>query len=93
MKDLELIFHNTAEKYTDNKTLIRRLWQEIQESYSGKSRHYHNLSHIEKILKGRVKVLNHFLGMERIYKSEYFFYNLEKQAKENIAMEIKQLSQ
>ena len=42
--------------------------------------------------KGRVKVLEHFLGMERIYKTSFFYENFEVQAKDNITFEIKTLS-
>ncbi len=37
---------------------------------------------------GRKKVLNHFLAMERIYKTDYFFNTFEMQAKENLRKEI-----
>jgi predicted metal-dependent HD superfamily phosphohydrolase len=37
---------------------------------------------------GRKKVLEHFLGMERIYKTDYFFNNFEGQAKLNMQKEI-----
>ena len=40
---------------------------------------------------GRKKVLNHFLAMERIFKTDYFFEKFESQAKENLKMEIKSL--
>ena len=39
----------------------------------------------------RLKILRHFLRMERIYKTEYFFKKLESQARENIQKEIQQL--
>ena len=42
--------------------------------------------------KGRVGVLKHFLAMERIYKTEYFFNKFEKQAKLNIENELKRLT-
>lgn len=37
---------------------------------------------------GRKKVLNHFLVMERIYKTAFFCTKFEKQARENIRREI-----
>lgn len=37
---------------------------------------------------GRTKVLKHFLQMDRIFKTVYFYDKLEKQAKENIQREI-----
>jgi predicted metal-dependent HD superfamily phosphohydrolase len=41
---------------------------------------------------GRKKVLKHFLDMERIFKTEYFYSKFEQQAKINIQMELKSLS-
>ncbi len=40
---------------------------------------------------GRKKVLEHFLRMERIFKTDYFFERFEKQAKQNIARELQGL--
>lgn len=37
---------------------------------------------------GRKKVLNHFLSMERIYKSDYFYEKFEIQAKKNMKIEL-----
>jgi len=42
--------------------------------------------------KGRVKVLEHFLSLKRIYKTEYFFHKYENQARENIKKEIRTLN-
>jgi predicted metal-dependent HD superfamily phosphohydrolase len=40
---------------------------------------------------GRRKVLQHFLAMERIYKTEHFFALYEAQARINLAHELQQL--
>jgi predicted metal-dependent HD superfamily phosphohydrolase len=37
---------------------------------------------------GRRKVLQHFLAMERIYKTDYFFEKYEATARENLAWEL-----
>ncbi|HWB25252.1 MAG TPA: hypothetical protein VG738_07220 [Chitinophagaceae bacterium] len=37
---------------------------------------------------GRKKVLNHFLQMERIFKTGYFFNLYESQARKNIRQEV-----
>lgn len=37
---------------------------------------------------GRKKVLKHFLKMEKIFKTDYFFEKLEQQAKENLRREL-----
>lgn len=42
--------------------------------------------------KGRMEVLRHFLKMSRIFKTDYFYDNFEKQAKENLQQEITILS-
>lgn len=38
--------------------------------------------------RGRKKVLNHFLKMERIFKTDYFYEKYEKRAIENIKREL-----
>lgn len=38
---------------------------------------------------GRKKVLNHFLEMEKIFKTDYFYEKFEENAKENLARELK----
>jgi predicted metal-dependent HD superfamily phosphohydrolase len=40
---------------------------------------------------GRKKVLNHFLSMDRIFKTDFFHYKFEIQAKQNIQKEIELL--
>lgn len=41
---------------------------------------------------GRLKVLNHFLAMDRIFKTDYFFDQFEAAARNNILEEMKRLS-
>ncbi len=38
--------------------------------------------------EGRKKVLKHFLNMERIFKTEYFYKKFENQAKQNLQYEL-----
>ncbi|WP_247666519.1 hypothetical protein [Aquimarina sp. MMG015] len=38
--------------------------------------------------KGRIKVLEHFIEMPKIYKTGHFYNTLEKQAKQNLQKEI-----
>nr|WP_321222913.1 hypothetical protein [uncultured Psychroserpens sp.] len=40
---------------------------------------------------GRKKVLNHFLSMERIFKTNFFYNKFETQAKKNLKQEIESL--
>jgi predicted metal-dependent HD superfamily phosphohydrolase len=39
----------------------------------------------------RKKVLLHFLSMERIFKTDYFYTHFEKQARENLQKEMELL--
>ena len=41
---------------------------------------------------GRKKVLEHFIKMERIFKTDYFYLKFESQAKSNLRLELEQLS-
>ena len=40
---------------------------------------------------GRKKVLNHFLSMDRIFKTDFFYYKFETQAKQNLQQELDSL--
>jgi predicted metal-dependent HD superfamily phosphohydrolase len=44
-------------------------------------------------IRGRLKVLNHFLEMERIFKTPHFYNFYELKAKQNLENEIKLLKQ
>lgn len=37
--------------FTQDKILIEKFWIEIEKNYSGKSRHYHNLQHLETLFE------------------------------------------
>lgn len=41
---------------------------------------------------GRKKVLRHFLGMDRIFKTAYFYAKFEQEAKQNLKKELELLS-
>jgi len=47
----------------------------------------------EVYIPGRIKVLNHFSEMERIYKTPHFYNLYETKAKQNLENEIKLLKQ
>ncbi len=44
--DLHKIWLDLTARYSANKTLIKKLWTEIENSYASESRHYHNLNHV-----------------------------------------------
>jgi len=41
--------------------------------------------------QGRQKVLKHFLAMNQIYKTDYFFNKYESQARTNLNIELEKL--
>ncbi|WP_210485864.1 HD domain-containing protein [Rufibacter aurantiacus] len=48
---LRQTWQQLASRYTADQALITRLWEELEKAYSGKSRHYHNLRHVEAMLR------------------------------------------
>jgi len=48
--DLVNLFSNLISKYSDNEILKNDYWKEIKQSYSQKSRKYHNLIHLENMI-------------------------------------------
>ena len=53
---LKLEFTDLVEKFTDDQPIIKLLWVEIEKQYSGSKRFYHNLSHLENLLKQLTEV-------------------------------------
>lgn len=47
---LESTFFKLIHKYSNDENLINELWNEIEENYSKKNRHYHTLEHLENLL-------------------------------------------
>ena len=47
---LELAFTKLLRCYTNDDEFIEHQWSTIQKKYSNKSRHYHNLSHLDNLL-------------------------------------------
>ena len=48
--NLNYIFSNVISKFSNNEKLKLDYWQEIEKSYSQKSRKYHNLHHLENMI-------------------------------------------
>jgi len=43
------LFTAAASSFSSDTALIRRLWTEVEKQYGARSRHYHTLSHLEKM--------------------------------------------
>lgn len=51
MQSIKEIWTNLSSRYTSDQPLVLELWEEIHKNYSSPSRHYHDLSHIENMIK------------------------------------------
>jgi len=48
--NINSIFSDLISEYSDNEILKNDYWKEIEQSYSQKSRKYHNLTHLENMI-------------------------------------------
>lgn len=71
--------------------ILGSVWESYH-AYMGKIRKEYKVYPDIIYKPGRRKVVQHFLGMERIYKTDHFFEKLEQQAKENLTKELALLS-
>jgi predicted metal-dependent HD superfamily phosphohydrolase len=44
------LFFSLATNYSNDPSLLEKLWKEIEKNYSGRKRHYHNLTHLENLI-------------------------------------------
>ncbi len=78
--------------FTDSDLAILGQTEDVYIEYAKQIRKEYSI--IPKLLynKGRIKVLTHFMEMERIFKSDYFFHEFEAKARQNIDNELMMLS-
>src|SRR5215470_7732765 len=81
------------EAFLDLDTSILGAPQEIYKDYSQAIRKEYSWVHDSLYREGRMKVLNDFLGRERIYYTEEIGAKYEAQARRNIAEEIRALAE
>ena len=48
---LKELFLSLTGQYTADVQLTQQLWMEIEKNYTGKKRHYHNLHHLENLVR------------------------------------------
>jgi predicted metal-dependent HD superfamily phosphohydrolase len=74
--------------FTDADLSILGADWEVYADYSQKIRREYAVYPDLLYLPGRKKVLKHFLDMERIFKTDFFFERYEKTARENLTREM-----
>ena len=72
-------------------SILGKSWQTYQ-SYSQQVREEYSIYPDFMYNSGRKKALEHFLKMERIFKTDYFFRKFEANARKNIADEVAGMS-
>ncbi len=74
--------------FTDADLSILGCDWELYQEYMNNVRREYNFYPDFMYKKGRIKVLNHFLAMQQIFKTNDFFEHFETQARSNIQKEI-----
>lgn len=72
LENLSEIFIKLCLKYSNNNDLIFEYWKEVAKSYSQKNRHYHNLSHLEKMIIELKKVKNNVEDIDSVLFSIFY---------------------
>lgn len=65
-------FLNLIRKYSNNDNYNSGCWNEIEGNYSSKSRHYHNLEHLENMLAELDKVESQIKNLDALLFSIYY---------------------
>lgn len=90
-KDHLLSDDNDTNYFTDaDLSILGQDWM-VYENYYKQVRKEYSLFPDLIYIPGRKKVLQHFLQMERIFKTNFFFNKFELKAKENLKRELDQL--
>jgi len=59
-------------EYTDNTSLQKELWDEIEKSYSNENRYYHTLQHLNNLLEQLVEIKEKLKNWETILFTLYY---------------------
>ncbi len=95
---LKEIFIALLKNYTDNKILINELWNEIEQHYTDKKRHYHTLEHLNKLYAHLSEVKNEIQHWHILLFSLFYhdiIYNTLKTDNEekSVALAVNRLTQ
>jgi len=84
--------NNDINYFTDaDLSILGSTWSDYETYYKNVRKEYRYYPDF-MYNKGRIKVLQHFIDMPRIFKTDYFYKKLEKQTKYNLQQEINLLS-
>ena len=90
-KDLKAIWSKLLSGYTDNDKRIDELWVEIENSYSTKKRHYHNLAHLSYMIDKAIKYKSQLKDLDTVLFSIFYHdivYNTKRGDNEQKSADI-----
>ncbi|MCP3933187.1 MAG: hypothetical protein GY705_29305 [Bacteroidetes bacterium] len=76
-------FLNLIRKYSDNEDYNLECWNEIEKNYSSKSRHYHNLEHLENMFSELNKIQSEVENLDCLLFAIYYHDVIYKSTKSN----------
>ena len=76
-------FLNLIRKYSENEDYNLECWNEIENNYSSKSRHYHNLEHLENMLSELSKIQSEVKNLDCLLFAIYYHDIIYKPTKSN----------
>lgn len=76
-------FLNLIRKYSENEDYNLECWNEIENNYSSKSRHYHNLEHLENMLSELSKIQSGVKNLDCLLFAIYYHDIIYKSTKSN----------
>lgn len=88
---LKETFTNLLLRYTNNNSLIQKLWLEIEKSYTHKKRYYHSLQHLENMLQQLIEVKDKIQGWDIVLFALFYHdvvYNVLRSDNETKSAEL-----
>jgi predicted metal-dependent HD superfamily phosphohydrolase len=88
---LKEVFFDLLKNYTGDSALVTNFWQEIEKNYGNRSRHYHNLSHLEILYAELVACKDHIAQWEAVLFAVFYHdivYNTFRQDNEEKSAEL-----
>jgi len=88
---LKQLFQHLIAKNNSNPSITEKLWNEIEENYSNKKRHYHNLSHLENLFEQLSGVQNQIEDWDTVFFSLIYhdiIYSASSKANEEKSAEL-----
>lgn len=70
--DLKNLFLKISERHCSDEKLVEELWTAIEKQYSTRSRHYHNLEHLENIFSELEEVTTEIIDFDTLAFSVFY---------------------